>query len=180
MTQDKPRRGDWIQTFTGKSFYPLDPRTEEVDPVDIAHSLGMICRFGGHVTHFYSVAQHCVLMSYQVHPVNALWALLHDAGEAYMGDMTRPLKKHMPTFCNAEIYLMNIICRRFGLDPICPEEVLEVDTRILCDERLALMTPSVEPWVPLDGIKPLGIQIEPWWPREAESRFLQRLKELTK
>lgn len=179
MTQDKPRLGDWIQTFTGKAFYPLDPRWEEVDPVDIAHALGMICRFGGHAKHFYSVAQHCVLMSYEVHPANALWALMHDAGEAYLGDMVRPLKKHMLTFRNAEAHLMGIICRRFGLDPICPLEVIEADTRILCDERLALMTPCDKPWTLMDGVVPLGVVIEPWGPKEAEVRYLERLRELT-
>jgi hypothetical protein len=89
----RDRRGDWMQTFTGRAFYPLDPRPEDIDPVDIAHALSLICRYGGHSSRFYSVAEHCVLMSHAVAPEHALWALLHDATEAYLGDMIRPLKR---------------------------------------------------------------------------------------
>lgn len=56
-------RGDWMQTYTGRRFYPLDPRPDEIDPEDIAHALSLLCRYGGHVDRFYSVAEHCVLMS---------------------------------------------------------------------------------------------------------------------
>src|SRR4051812_20612492 len=89
-------RGDWMQTYTGRAFWPLDAQPEDVDPLDIAAALSMLCRYGGHVSRFYSVAEHCLLMSEAVAPEHALWALLHDATEAYMGDMVRPLKRQMP------------------------------------------------------------------------------------
>src|SRR5690349_636686 len=115
MSAEMWLRGSWMQTFTGRQFYPLDPRLDEIDPLDIAHALSMICRYGGHTKHFYSVAEHCLLMSHAVAPEYALWALLHDATEAYVGDMVRPLKHHMPDYRQIEDNLMEVIAERFGL-----------------------------------------------------------------
>lgn len=171
------RKGDWMQTFTGQKFYSLDPRPEEVVPEDIAHALGFLCRFGGHSTHFYSVAEHCVLMSYAVEPKNALWALLHDATEAYVGDMVRPLKRHMPAFCEVEDEVMAAICTRFGLDPTFPEEVHDADNRILVNERKAVMVNTSHDWY-TDGLEPLPVSIAGWYPKLAEQNYLYRLNEL--
>lgn len=82
----------WIQTFTGRAFWPLRPRAEDVRIEDIAHALAMKCRFGGMTRQFYSVAQHSVLVSRIVPPADALWGLLHDAAEAYLPDVCRPIK----------------------------------------------------------------------------------------
>ena len=82
----------WIQTYTGGKFHLLAPRQEEINIVDIAHALSMMCRFTGHVRRFYSVSEHSWHASYLVPKQDALWALLHDASEAYMADMNRPLK----------------------------------------------------------------------------------------
>lgn len=169
---------DWMQTYTGRAFYPLDPRAEDVDPHDIAHALAMICRYGGHTRSYYSVAEHCVLMSHAVAPGNALWALLHDATEAYVGDMIRPLKQHMPAYRAAEKQVMAAICDRFGLDHDCPAEVKDADLRILRDERDALMVPAPHPWRSVEGVSPLGVTVEGWAPVEAEKRYLDRLAEL--
>jgi hypothetical protein len=168
----------WMQTFTGRAFYPLAPNVNDVDPVDIAHALSLLCRYGGHVSRFYSVAEHCVLMSYAVAPEHALWALLHDATEAYMGDMIRPLKAAMPAYQAAEDRLMVVICDRFGLDHTCPVEVKEADNRILHDERDALMAPPPLPWAAVEDVPPLGVKVEGWGPAEAERRYLARLHEL--
>ncbi|MDI1288693.1 MAG: hypothetical protein PSX37_01920 [bacterium] len=92
------RIGDWMNTFTGQKFYPLDPRADEVHAPDIAKALSQICRYGGHTSQHYSVAEHCVLMSLAVAPEHALFALLHDATEAYVGDMVRPLKQALPEY----------------------------------------------------------------------------------
>ena len=83
---------DWIHTFTGRHFYPLNPNADDVDIEDIAHALANTCRFNGHVSTFYSVAQHCVLAS-QYCESDPLWALMHDAAEAYLPDVAAPVKK---------------------------------------------------------------------------------------
>lgn len=175
---DAMNGGDWMQTFTGRAFYPLAARVDDIDPEDIAHALAMICRYGGHVQRFYSVAEHCVLMSHAVAPENALWALLHDATEAYVGDMVRPLKHSMPAYRAAEDRLMAVICERFGLDPVCPAEVKAADNRILVDEREVLMGRSPLPWTSTENVEALGVQIHGWGPAEAKNRYLARLGEL--
>lgn len=177
---DVQRRGDWMQTFTGLAFYPIDPRPDEIEPTDIAHALSMLCRYGGHVTRFYSVAEHCVLMSHAVAPENALWALLHDATEAYMQDLIRPIKRMMPEYCEAEDRLMGIIAERFGISPDCPAEVKAADNRILLDERAALMNLKPRPWAAVEHLTPLGVPILGWSSAIAESRYRNRLDHLTR
>jgi len=169
-------RGDWMQTFTGRAFYPLDPRVEDIDPLDIAHALSLLCRYGGHVQRFYSVAEHCVLMSEVVAPVNALWALLHDATEAYLGDMIRPLKHAMPDYRAVEDQLTQVICNRFGLGWDCPADVKLADNRILRDERDALMAEPPMPWHSIEQVPALGVEIQCWSAQEAEARYLARLE----
>jgi hypothetical protein len=172
-------RGEWMQTFTGRAFYPMAPQVGDVDQVDVAHALSLICRYGGHVKVFYSVAEHCVLMSYAVAPENALWALLHDATEAYLGDMVRPLKRMMPAYRDAENRLSDVIADRFGISRICPDEVKLADLRILHDERDVLMTDPPQSWAALDGVRPLGVQVTGWAPEYAERQYLDRLHALT-
>lgn len=171
-------RGDWMQTYTGRAFYPMAPEPDDVDPVDIAHALSLLCRYGGHCARFLSVAEHCVLMSQAVTPENALWALLHDATEAYLGDMIRPLKHAMPAYRQAEDRLMAVICDRFGLGRECPAEVKLADNRILRDERDALMASPPLPWSSVERVPALGVDIQCWSPADAERRYLARLDEL--
>src|SRR3954454_351254 len=108
-------RGDWMQTYSGRRFYPMNPRPSEIDPVDIAHALSLLCRYGGHVDRFYSVAEHCVLMSQAVAPENALAALLHDATEAYVCDVPRPLKRQLPGYAAIEAMVWLAIVARFDI-----------------------------------------------------------------
>jgi hypothetical protein len=172
-----------MQTFTGQAFYPLDPRAEDIDPRDIAHALAMTCRYGGHVTRFYSVAEHCVLMSHAVPAEHALWALLHDAGEAYLSDVIRPIKRSamMAEYRHAEGRLMFVIGERFGLPTMePPSEVGEADLRILLDERAALLSPPPQPWADyLEQMEPLGVRIEGRSPVDAERIYLERFNDLT-
>lgn len=170
------QRGNWMQTYTGRQFYPLDPRPEDVDVTDIAHALSMQCRYNGHVRKFYSVAEHCVLISGLVDPEHAFWALLHDATEAYVGDMVRPLKLHMPQYRDVEDRVMLAIAERFGLDPQMPAEVKAADSRILLDERAALMGDPAGDWQ-VDG-EPFGVRIEAWPPASAREEYLHRFAEL--
>lgn len=173
------RIGGWIQTFTGRAFWPLDPRVEEIESLDIAHALSMLCRYGGHTRHFYSVAEHCVLMSRVVAPEHALWALLHDATEAYMVDVPRPIKRQMPAYSAAEDALMVHICKRYGLPlEAMPAEVKDADTRILLDERKRLLGAPPMPWGWEGTVEPLGVQIRCWSPLDAEVEYLARLGEL--
>lgn len=170
-------RGDWMQTFTGRQFFPLTPAPEDIDPNDIAHALSLICRYGGHVTRFYSVAEHCVLLSHAVAPEHALWALLHDATEAYVGDMVRPIKRYLADYIAIEDRVAWAIAERFGLDPSMPAEVKDADNRILLDERAAVMAPAPHPWHQ-DGLEPLGVHVAGWPPEVAELRYRARLQEL--
>lgn len=171
--------GDWMQTYTGKAFWPLDPRIEDLDPRDIAHALSLLCRYGGHVKRFYSVAEHCVLMSRAVAPEHALWALLHDAAEAYVVDVPRPLKLSMPDYRAAEAAIMDVICERFGLHRHEPKAVKDADNAILNDEREALMAPPPLPWRAIEQVPRLGVTIRCWAPTVAEYEYARRLQELT-
>jgi 5'-nucleotidase len=178
MAEDEWLRGDWMQTYTGRRFYPLDPRPEEVDPADIAHALSLLCRFGGHVDRVYSVAEHCVLMSEAVAPEHALAALLHDATEAYVVDVPRPVKRNLEGYAAIEAAVWVAIATRFIVNVELPPEVHEADNRILLDERTALM-PRAERWNIDDQFSPLGVTIEGWPPALAEQRYLARLRDLT-
>lgn len=184
------RKGSWILTFSARQFWPLDPRADEVDPTDIAHALSLICRWTGHVRSFYSVAEHSVRVSLEVERLaaqkgfdeqeaNALarWALMHDASEAYLADVARPVKEH-PAFGfyrDAERALMASVCERFGLVQVMPKIVEEVDNRLLATEARDLMPRRPDWAIPFT---PLAERITPWSPVEAERRFLLRLGDL--
>lgn len=171
------QQGDWMQTYTGKEFYPLSPRAEDVDPLDIAHALSLLCRYNGHVRVFYSVAEHCVHMSRFVDDEFALWALLHDSTEAYVGDMIRPLKRFMPEYQAVEEKVMVAIAEKFGLSTAhMPPEVKDADNRILITEKMALLGESQSSW---GDWEPLPVTIHGWSPPEAEAQYLKRLRELT-
>jgi hypothetical protein len=175
---DTWHRGDWMQTYTGRQFYPMDPHPNDVDRLDIAHALSLLCRYNGHVQRFYSVAEHCVLMSEAVAPEYALWALLHDATEAYVGDMIRPLKRSMPDYVAAEDRVMFAIAAKFGLTGPMPAEVKDADNRVLLTERASLMPSNGHAWA-VDGLAPLPVTIHAWPPHVAEARYLDRLISLT-
>jgi hypothetical protein len=168
----------FVQTYTGKPFYPLQPRVEDICLEDIAHALSLLCRFGGHVERFYSVAEHCVLLSYAVDPEHARWALLHDATEAYVGDVVWPLKELLPEYKRVEDNLMWVICKKFYLDPEQPAQVKEYDRRIVIDERDALMAAPQLSWPALEGYQPLGVKVEGLPPWRAEAVYTARFIEL--
>ncbi|SEG58974.1 phosphohydrolase [Bosea lathyri] len=173
------RHGDWIQTFSGQAFWPLDPRPEDVSIVDIAHALAHLCRYGGHTRLFYSVAEHSVLMAGAVAPQHRLWALLHDASEAYLVDLPRPIKRAIPSYKAAETAVMLAICARFGLPAEMPHEVHLADGRILTDEREQNMAPPPMPWAAEEQVEALGVTLECWSPVRAEVEFMTLFDKLT-
>lgn len=166
----------WIQTVSGRKFWPLNPKASDVYIEDIAHALSMTCRYSGHCSEFYSVAQHSVLMSRYIEAPYKLWALLHDASEAYIADIARPVKSHIVGYAGIEAGIMVAVCERFGLSVVQPQRVKDVDTSILLDERAQLMKTPPDDWHIAGG--PLGIKINPWSQQDACFEFLQTFRDL--
>lgn len=170
-------KGDWIQTYTGKQFWPLDPQVEDIDIEDIAHSLSMQCRYGGHCKRFYSVAEHCAHVSDNVPAEDALWALLHDAAEAYLVDVPRPIKKHLAGYKEIEANLMRVICQRFQLPEEMPQSVHRADNIILLDERDQNLSSPPAAWS-CESSERLGLRLRFWSNNLAEGVFLNRFNQL--
>ena len=166
---------DWIQTASGRKFYPLAPRPEDVSIDDIAHALANLCRFAGHTRQFYSVAQHCVIGSWFC--ARPLDFLLHDASEAYLCDLSRPVKHHadLARYRDAEQRLQSVICQAFGLAWPPPECVKHMDDVMCQTERRDLM-PDRPEWTL--RVKPLDYRIMPWEPSFAKEMFLFRYQNL--
>ena len=159
MTSTDTRKGDWFVTYTGQRFYPLDARVDDIDIRDIAHSLSMQCRWMGHCKTFYSIASHslaCLRIAErtegEAHYAKA-WCLMHDAAEAYTGDIIRPLKVSLGViepsrgpsdqaklhpFKGFENKLLQLIAERFGLPWPMPDMVHEIDNRMLVTEAYHL------------------------------------------
>lgn len=179
------RKGDWFQTYSGRVFWLLDPRAEDVCLEDIAHPLANQCRFNGHTRCFYSVAQHSVLVSGHIGRNNrelgeelGLWGLMHDAAEAYLGDMVKPLKLSMPDYRAAEARVMSAICEHFGLPVQEPPAVKWADRVLLATERRDLMMPPQKLWDSIEDVQPMPEEIIPWPPMLAKDEFTRRFKEL--
>ena len=149
-----------IRTFTGKIFdlKILDP--ESICIEDIAHGLSCAARFAGHLEYFYSVAQHSVLIAEEVEGEFKIEALLHDASEAYLGDMPSPFKKIMPEFKEYENKLMRVIASKYGFPFPLSGHVKFWDKRMLQIEWDSFIDKSIP------------LQIEPWSPAYSKFRFL--------
>jgi uncharacterized protein len=171
------RKGNWMQTFTGRAYWPIDPRPEDVSIHDIAHALSNLCRYTGHCNKFYSVAEHSVLVSRLVPKEHALIGLMHDATEAYVNDIARPLKPSLQNYQEIEHLNWLAICTRFGLNPELPSVVKDIDTALCLTEKAALMGPAPLPW----GIDltPPKIEVTGWSPHVAKRSFLSRFRVLT-
>lgn len=121
----------YIQTFSGIKFTFLNPTSEMIEIEDIAHSLSMSCRYGGHCWPFYSVAKHSLIMSYLVSPENALAALLHDAPEFVLKDLPSPIKNQMPIYIDIENKLYSTIADKYNIPLEIPEEVHKIDRAMI-------------------------------------------------
>jgi len=167
-------RGDWMQTSQGRQFWPLDPRVEDIHIEDIAAALARMCRYGGQLrddVEFYSVAEHSVHIAAAAPPGLKLAALLHDATEAYLQDIIRPVKPFLRDYAPIEERLAVAIGHRFGLTlhPL-PTEIKRLDNAILADERDQVMAKPPTDWRLIEP--PLGVQIHGWLPNKARFEFL--------
>jgi len=167
-----------MQTYTGRQYWPLDPRAEDVDIIDIAHALSMLCRYTGHCKDFYSVAEHCVYVSRCVPEEHALQGLMHDAQEAYCNDIARPLKRFILNYEEIEGRNWRVIAEKFGLPFDLHPSVKYADISVLLAEAAVLLGPAPAPWS-FGDIKAADIEIRASPPAVAESMFLARFKELT-
>jgi hypothetical protein len=196
---DAGSRGGWNEQYTGTRFYTFDPRPEDVRIEDISHALGLQCRYNGNCKRFYSVAEHSCLLSdfvlYRgsdgahppdhgdvfdraIHGYSALIALMHDAAEAYIGDMVRPVKHRMPAFRELEATIEAVVFPALGLPAEIPPWMRALDSRILCDERAQAMLTQHNDWS-TDELEPLGVELQFWRPARAEYEFLRRFFQLS-
>lgn len=167
----------WIETVSGSRFYPLQPHKSFFRLGDIAHALSYICRFAGHSSSFYSVGDHSIRVSLIVPEKDAMWGLLHDASEAYLVDIPKPLKIYLPDYRRLEESVQSEIAQRFGLQMPMPESVKLADRILLRTEQRDLMPYSPDVWD--KSITPLKDIIIPLSPTEAKQKFLDRFKELS-
>ena len=179
-----PAPGPYLQTVSGRWVNPFEPDPEQLDIDDIARALGNLCRFGGHSRVFYSVAQHSVIVSELVEQrggdvEDVFAALMHDASEAYLGDMPHPIKHRSPlgtAFKAAEHELEEVIRERFRIKADSPE-IKRADRALLATERRAFSGENWH-WPELDGVEPLDLELDAWPPEEAARAFRRRFAEL--
>lgn len=170
-------RGSWMQLASGRQFFPLDPRPEEIHIEDIASALSKLCRYNGHTKRFYSVAEHCVHVARAASPSVALEALMHDASEAYLCDIIRPIKPSLRDYGRIESALEQAIAERFDLIYPMPDEVKRLDNAILADERdQAMATPPAD-WKLTEPA--IGVELQFWTPEKAEYEFLAMFRRLS-
>jgi len=174
--------GGIIACFTGTMVAPLNPDPETIMIEDIAHALAMQCRFTGHTRWHYSVAQHSVGVSQLVPDTDRLRGLLHDATEAYLSDIARPIKRFAGEFgavyTAVEDGLMEAVSARFGLGDIMTKAVKDADNIMLANEIRTLMpeSPSFDGWETYPDVPP-GMLMA-LTPEQAEANFMHRYYEL--
>lgn len=170
----------YIETYTGRKFDVLNPQSEDISIIDIAHALSMMCRFSGHCKRFYSVSQHSVLVSLNS-PGYELWGLLHDASEAYLSDIVSPVKPHLANYKELETNIMKAICNKFDLPEKMPKEVHVADVEMLRVEAYHLMTSKGVNWkANAESDNPIWeMDLNPLAPEKAKLLFLERFNLLT-
>ena len=184
VLRDTPYGQGSILTYTGKRFFPLEPRAEDVDPVDIAHALGAQCRYTGHTKFFYSVDEHsCLMYDYALRESDdeefLTEILTHDYNEAYLVDLAAPVKHHVSgfgkVFKEASDRIERAIDERFGIIRNNHVRVKQLDLRIRTTEMKVLF-PSEAPKE--DWGEPLPVHICGWSPVEAKAQMLFRMQSL--
>lgn len=177
----------FIQTFKAALVNPLDMRIDDIHIEDIAHALALTNRFTGHTPEPYSVAQHSVIVSSVCPEGCKMWGLLHDAPEAYMADISRPVKQYLDKASGGLIKLtekciMDKVCQKFGLSPVEPAAVKRADDNALANEAFCFFghTENYKHWQHRfeNGYQRFPSQIVPLPWREAEQLFLRRFRDL--
>lgn len=175
----------WMEVFSGEKVWFLDPKPEHLSIEDISESLSKKCRYNGHCAGFYTVAEHsCHISDYIMATTGdvtlAFCGLMHDAAEPYVGDAVRPLKRKLINFAEIERKFDLAICAKWGLPEPWPKIVKDCDSRILVDERRALMTRGLlrgNTWA-TDSLEPLRVMIGCWYPDIAKAEFMERFERL--
>lgn len=170
----------YIETYTGAKFYFLNPDQKDIHVEDIAHALANNCRYTGHCSEFYSVAEHSVIVSLLVDPANALAGLFHDGSEAYLTDVASPVKPFLANYRDMEHTIMVAIAKKFGFDYPLNENVEDADKVQLKTEAKYLMQSQGKDWAQHYPTKIEHGKIPRCLsPQQAKALFLQRYHELT-
>lgn len=169
-----------MHTFSGKTIYALDPHVDEISIVDIAHGLSNVCRYGGQCQEFYSVAQHSVICAWEGEYNLKKKLLLHDASEAYIGDIISPLKmtNQYEIYRQIERQLMEVIYEKFELEEDTPEEAEEIhriDLLVRHTEMRDFGSISKEHWI---NEEQLEYNILPLPPQDSKILFLKNFSRL--
>jgi len=168
---------------SGRKVDVFDLKEDDVDISDIAHALSNLCRWGGHCPYFYSVAQHAVLCSYESNHIETKFeALMHDASEAYMADLPRPIKRRIPQYKEVEDVVLKTIFTKYNINPFSNFEMSDyvhvIDNRILKKEHHSFFVEEsnkIEAHIKCDKRR----YVECWSPKKAKQEFLKRFKELS-
>lgn len=169
--------GHSIMLHSGAWIDLTSPSTSNFRIEDIAHGLAHLCRYAGQCRDFYSVAEHSIFVCDMV-PEHGLSALLHDAAEAFLGDITRPLKQMLPDYRRIEHEVQNAIFSRFNL-PLKPDPAIKhADLRVLAAEQRQIMPVGTDEWAASTGIVPAPIIVRHLLPAVAKDEFLSRFATL--
>ena len=163
-----------IRTVSDRLINILWPEAAVVDINDIAHSLSLQCRYNGHVSEHYNVAHHSVIVSQHCPKEDALWGLLHDASEAYLGDVNSPLKSVLGMYKVIEKRHMNAICKAFGLPAEEPKGVWVADKEVYLAEERDLRNRTVV----REGLVAYPSRIVPLSSGVSKAAFLARFDQL--
>ncbi|CAN0065776.1 unnamed protein product, partial [Chrysoparadoxa australica] len=169
----------YFNTASGEKISILNPSVESIHLEDIAHALSNLCRFGGHTPYFYSVAQHSLLVMRLAEHANEsdqvqLAALMHDATEAYVSDMIKPIKEIIGTpYEELEAGFEKVISFKFDIDPADFKKVKQYDRTVLEIEHATFFKKEAAAFIEL---APYGIYDQP----NAKTAFLHHFNRLNR
>ena len=166
-----------ISLHSGATLDFGSPHSSNFTIEDVAHGLANLCRYSGQCRRFYSVAEHSLFVS-ELSENFKLAALLHDAAEAFVGDLPSPLKGLLPEYKRIETRVQRVIFERFGLGKDIPPEIKVTEKRVLAAEQAQIMPPGTAAWAQREGIEPAPILVRHLAPAEAKELFLSRFEDL--